>query len=149
MESPAEVIANAERLTRIFGYWPSFHDAEVVEFNLSRGGKGAELDEFGCPIVTAKLYVFEMTSKVSSGGRFVLRHHTLVTLRFEGVDNLELENINHQNALNGLSFEPMSLTEGGSRRLAVTFDSAYGLDAYFTCLSAEVVEAEPCAAPMR
>ncbi|WNG39623.1 hypothetical protein F0U61_42585 [Archangium violaceum] len=148
MDDASSFFANAERLTRIFGYWPSFHDAEVLELNLSRGGNGAEVGGDNAPILTARIYVFEMTSKVRSG-RFVLRNHTRVTLRFEGVDGLELDGFNHQNALNALSFELVPRTDGGPSLLAVTFDPAYGLGASFTCRSAEVVEAEACSAPVR
>lgn len=149
MDNASSFIANADRLTRIFGYWPSFHDAEVLEMNLSRGGNGADLGGDNAPILTARIYVFEMTSKVRSDGRFVLRNHTLVMLRFEGVDGLELDGFNHQNALNELSFNLVPQADGRPPRLAVTFDPAYGMGASFTCRSAEVVEAEKCSAPVR
>jgi hypothetical protein len=73
-------IAGAELLTRVFGYWPSFHDAEVVRVALSRAPayrEGAFLE--------ADVHAFEMTSDVDERGYFVLRHHVLVSFRFEAV----------------------------------------------------------------
>lgn len=37
VDSPEALIEHAETLTHVFGHWPSFHDAEVLEINLWRG----------------------------------------------------------------------------------------------------------------
>jgi hypothetical protein len=34
-----ELVANAHALTQIFGYWPSFHDAEVLTMCFDRAGE--------------------------------------------------------------------------------------------------------------
>jgi hypothetical protein len=32
-------VGNSEAVEKIFGSWPSFHDAEVVQIRLDRGGR--------------------------------------------------------------------------------------------------------------
>ena len=39
-------IDGSEKLTRIFGYWPSFHDAEVIELNFWRGDVNPEVERY-------------------------------------------------------------------------------------------------------
>jgi hypothetical protein len=36
---PTEVVKGAEKLTAIFGRWPSFHDAEVTSIRFERGDR--------------------------------------------------------------------------------------------------------------
>ncbi len=134
-------IVGAERLVAIFGYWPSFHDAEMLWLRLDRRAHGD-----GCygPTLEALVHAFEMTSEVGADGCYVLRHHVLVLLRFRDVVELRLEGFNHQNALMGLT-----LTDLRDRRMervlwAVRFDSAFGVDTSFQCYGVEVVSAVPC-----
>ncbi len=37
MASIESLIAGSEKLTKIFGHWPSFHDAEVLDLHFARG----------------------------------------------------------------------------------------------------------------
>jgi hypothetical protein len=134
-------IAGAEQVVPVFGYWPSFHDVEVLWLRLDRRAHGD-----GCygPTLEALVHVFEITSEVGADGCYVLRHHVLVHLRFRDVVELRLDGFNHQNALMGLT-----LTDLRDRQLEhvlweVRFDSAYGLDASFQCYDVEVVSVVPC-----
>ena len=130
-------IDNASVLVAVFGYWPSFHDAEVLAIRLDRSGVS------GGPELEADIHVFEMTSTVTPDGLYELRHHTLVTLRFEGVDELSLEGFNNQNALMGLQIEDISSRQLELLKWEVTFDAAFGLDASFLCRGIAVASAKP------
>ena len=103
MESgdPADFVENAKALTEIFGGWPSFHDAEVVQVRLDRSGPGG-------PAVEARIHVFERTDQVTPTGYYVLVNHTLVTLRFTDVSGCRMEGFNHQNVLSELVLESCS-----------------------------------------
>jgi hypothetical protein len=60
------LVRNASLLTNIFGGWPSFHDAEVLELRLDRNGPGGvELH--------AKVHLFETTSEVTPEGFYRLQ----------------------------------------------------------------------------
>lgn len=89
-------IQGAELLTSVFGYWLSFHDAEVVRMESVRVASPAE-----GPDLLADVHAFEMTNEVGPDGCFVLRHHVLVAFRFRVVDQLQVVGWNNQNALMG------------------------------------------------
>jgi hypothetical protein len=134
-------IDGAEQLIAVFGYWPSFHDAEVLWMRLDRS---APSDGYYGPTLDALVHAFEMTSEVGADGYYVLRHHVLVHLRFLDVVELQLEAFNHQNALMGLTFTDLRERQMERVLWAVRFDSAFGVDASFQCYGVEVVTVVPC-----
>ena len=135
--APVKQIVGAEKLTSSFGYWPSFHDAEVVWMRLDR-----DKTELGLgPTLDAMIHAFEMTEEVDAAGYYVLRNHVLVHLRFAGVENLKLDGFNQQNALFGLT---ISKAEAGSKNFRVAFDPAWGVGAEFSCTAVAVVSVQPC-----
>ena len=135
MSTIAALVGHSSRLTDIFGYWPSFHDAEVISLSLHRDAVVSP-----GPTLVAFIHVFEMTSEVSESGHFICRKHTLVDIQFSDVEDLKLEDFNHQNALNHLRILESTTRPG---RLAVFLDSAYGLDGTFTSSAVEVLSATP------
>jgi hypothetical protein len=143
VNGPEALVAGSERLTSIFGHWPSFHDAEVIEFSLWRGDVEPETHQYIFPVLTTKIHLWELTSEVDASGHYVRRHHTLATLRFHDVDSLRMDGFNHQNAIFGLSItreEP----EDAQPYLNVEFEPAFGITAAFRCYRIEVLEAKPC-----
>lgn len=131
-----DLVENAEMLTRIFGRWPTFHDAEVVRIALDRSGPAG-------PTLDATVHVWEMTPDVNPSGQYILRKHTLVTLRFHAIDELELSGFNHQNVLNDLAIEPADPESGGRRAIAVATPTSFGVSTTFRCKRCEVLRAEP------
>jgi hypothetical protein len=136
-----EHIAGANQLVAVFGYWPSFHDAEMLWLRLDRRAHGD-----GCygPTLEALVHAFEMTSEVGADGSYVLRHHVLVHLRFLDVVELRLEEFNFQNALMGLTITDLRDRQMERVRWAAHFESAFGVDASFQCYAVEVVSVIPC-----
>ncbi|MCM8565786.1 Imm50 family immunity protein [Thauera linaloolentis] len=130
MTVPTHRIENAEAVTSLFGYWPSFHDAEVLELALNRDGASG-----GRVSLVARVHVFEMTNQVKTDGYFLCHKHSLVTLEFEGVDEVVIEGFNHQNALSELSIAEKEL----NGQLAVAFEGAFGVDASLVCRAVRVV----------
>jgi hypothetical protein len=74
-----------------FGYWPSFHDAEVLDLELHRTGNSR-----------IRIHAFEMTDQVNAQGFFVCIKHVIVNFVLEGVTNLHLDFFNGQNVISGL-----------------------------------------------
>jgi hypothetical protein len=134
------LIGNAELVTGIFGRWPSFHDAEVLRVTLDRSGTEA-------PTLEAVVHVFHMTDEVGPGGFFVLENHTLVTLRFLGVELEEITGLNRQNVLQQMKISPIDPARHRGRGLSVKMNSSYGLDASFECTRCEVTDARPYVKP--
>ena len=131
-------IYGAELVTGIFGYWPSFHDAEVVRMSLERSAKY----ELG-PTLLADVRTFEMTSDIDAQGRYVLRHHTLVSLRFDGVQDLELNDFNNQNALSEIAFNEIGSQAFPEPSYEIVFAGVHGISASFRCREVMVAGVQP------
>ena len=139
MNDPAVYVEHSERLTSVFGAWPSFHDAEVVALDLWRGDVRPERDSWVGAVLTAKIQILEACQP----GATHARSDTLATLRFHDVDRVHLHGFNHQNAILGLSFQHEVRGERIPPYIRVHFQSAFGVDATFVCLRIEVISAEP------
>jgi hypothetical protein len=63
-------IAGSEKLTNIFGYWPSFHDAEVLELHFSRGDVRPSEGKYEFPILRLKIHLWALTKEVHLQGVF-------------------------------------------------------------------------------
>jgi hypothetical protein len=112
MSVPIEIseIQGAAELQEWFGYWPSFHDAEIVGLHLNREG-----------VSSLRVHTWEMTKEIDEKGYYVLAKHIVVEFIFEAVSGLSLEGFNQQNVIFGLAIEK---TDSGFR---VTLDDCYGL----------------------
>ena len=144
MPDASAQIVGSEQLTRIFGGWPSFHDAEVHEMQFEGSDKAQQpaIPEF--PRLTTKIHLWTMTKDVDQRGYYILKNHTLATLRFYEIEELKMEGFNHQNVLFGLEISKKARDEGRSPIFAVDFDSSFGVGAVFTCQRIEVISAVPC-----
>lgn len=131
-------IRNVELLTKIFGRFPSFHDAEVLSLVLERG----ERDISG-PTLETRIHVFEMTSEVVENKRIVLKNHSIVRFRFSDIVNLEIDEFNHQNVLSGLYIDRNQDQGAETSQFKVTFEGIYGMHAVFGCRRISVESVEP------
>ncbi len=129
------LVENRKALIEIFSYWPSFHDAEILSFTLDRG------DQNG-PWLDARIHVFEPTQEIDNKGFFVLRHHTIVTLHFEDVQDVMLDSFNHQNVLWNLEVAAVPNAVPGEPGLSVSMLSSYGCSAEFVCRRVSVTGVE-------
>jgi hypothetical protein len=127
------LIDGSDKVTSIFGRWPSFHDSEVVSLAFDRAG----------PSITSDIHVFEMTSEISPTGHYICRNHCVAKLRFLQVDEIQFEGFNHQNALMGLIIRDGSHREMERIKFEVSLDGAYGVDLSFVCSGIEVLAVTP------
>ncbi|MGA7694849.1 MAG: Imm50 family immunity protein [Candidatus Sulfotelmatobacter sp.] len=112
MSVPVEIgeIQGAAELEEWFGYWPSFHDAEIVALHLNRKGSSS-----------LRVHTWEMTKEIGDKGNYVLAKHIVVEFLFEAVCGLSLNGFNQQNVIFGLAVDK---TDSGFR---VMLDDCYGL----------------------
>lgn len=143
MDNIEGLIEGSKKLTDTFGYWPSFHDAEVIELRFWRGDVEPDADRYVFPILTVQLHVWELTNE-ENGGFLSRRYHTLATLRFHDVNEFRMEGFNHQNAILGLSIIREERSQGPSPVFAVHFDPAHGMGASFICSRVEITDAIKC-----
>lgn len=126
-------IRGEEKLTAVYGQWPSFHDAEVWSLTYERTADG-----FSVIIV---IHVFQMTSEVDARGYYVLKDHTKVRIRFDRCSEVFLEGFNHQNVLFGIEISDSNPAESNSL-FVVHFNTSYGLAGSLCCESIEVEDVE-------
>lgn len=75
----------------MFCYWPSFHDAEVLDLKICRSGPS-----------TIRMHTWEITDLVNGQGFFVCITHVVVSLIFDHVTDLSLNDFNSQNVIGEL-----------------------------------------------
>jgi hypothetical protein len=87
--SRMDVVKGHERLTDIFGRWPSFHDSEVISIRPERRGR----DQWEGPIVYVSVHVFEGYRETERLSEVKWRNHAIVTFRFATVVDMSFERI--------------------------------------------------------
>ena len=137
----SRLIDRAELLTEVFGYWPTFHDAEVVWMALDRSAVATDCCGPSCEML---IHVFEMTEEITASGHYQLNKHHLTKLRFDGLDGIRLNGFNHQNAIFGLEIVRTPESDDNPEPWLVTIDGSFGIEATFRCMSASVVSVVPC-----
>ncbi|MDO7854252.1 Imm50 family immunity protein [Hymenobacter convexus] len=123
-------IVNSEIVIQHFGYWPSFHDAEVTKTTF-------ETHPTGRYSVTFIIAAFEMTSEVDERGYYKLIKHCDVELQFIGIDKMEFNDFSFQNVLFGLEFEEVG------RNIKCSFDASVGLEAVIAAEEVFVLSLTP------
>jgi hypothetical protein len=93
MEDLIPLIPGAQQLFDWFGYWPSFHDAEVLSIELNRAGPSK-----------VQVHTFAMTDQVDAKGFYVCDKHCIVTFVLRDLIAVQLAHFNDQNALSDLDF---------------------------------------------
>jgi Immunity protein 50 len=112
MEFPTELksVEGAETLYNWFGYWPRFHDAEVISLHLNRSGASSLV-----------LHTWEMTKEVDERGCYVLAKNAVVEIVMKDVAGLNIRGFNQQNVIFGFEIEK---TDEAFR---LTLDDCYGI----------------------
>jgi Immunity protein 50 len=105
-----ENVKGAKNLFDWFGYWPRFHDAEVISLCLNRRGASSLV-----------LHAWEMAREIDENGHYVLAKHIVTEFLMKDIGGLSLSGFNHQNVISGLAIERV---ENGYR---LTLEDCYGV----------------------
>lgn len=93
-----------------FGYWPDFHDAEILTLLLHR-----------CGSLALRVHSWDTTKEVDDHGHYVQRKHVVVEFEFQNVNELNLTGFNSQNVVSSLVINKI---DSGFR---VELGACYGL----------------------
>lgn len=120
-------ITNFDVIRQHFGYWPSFHDAEItrVTFEANPGYHAS---------VTFLIVAFETTNSVDEKGYYKLAKHCTIELQFVGIREMEFDYFSHQNVIHDLIFENVG------NAIQCTFNSSVGLDAFIVAEEVSVLK---------
>ena len=132
-------VVNAEALEARFGSWPSFHDAEVLAVRLDSGQRSD-----GRPRVELDVHVFSVDGQLPRGRlNFVL--HTVVTMEFAGVEDVDLQGFHYQNVLDDLVIRQLDAGSPLAAKVQVELPANFGLAGAFRCEDVTVLAVEPYA----
>jgi hypothetical protein len=129
-----------ELVTKIFGHWPSFHDAEIKWLRLDVAGSESE----DGPTLEFLMHCFEMTNEVSPEGFYVLKNHTSVHFRFHQVRDVKLSGFTKQNAIFSLEINEQSDPTWEQRDFEISIEASSGLGGTFHSPFPEILSATSC-----
>jgi hypothetical protein len=135
MTTTTKGIENVELVESVFGCWPSFHDAEIHTIVITRDCESG-------PQMDITVHHWKMTSEVDSKGYYILDHHTLTTLRFFNVSDLELTGFNQQNVLGDILISDITM-KASTTCFSVSMPTSFGCEASFKCGRIRVLSAAP------
>ena len=111
-----------EDLIAWFGFFPSFHDAEVISISLDRRGASR-----------IAVHTFQMTNETDEKGHYICQKDVVVTFVLERIRDLSIEGFTLQNVLSGISLAR------GSDYYELVLEAIYGVGGKF---QAEVMRIE-------
>jgi hypothetical protein len=127
-------IPGTEEVLSTLGWWPSFHDAEVLHFSLSRGARPEEKKSEATLEVQVREY--ETRNAGTAQYELALIKNVVIRFAFTGVEDVQVENFNFQNVINSLQI--LHESEAPDSRVRVEVESIYGFGASWLCSTARV-----------
>lgn len=106
-----DLIENSTLIIDFFGYFPSFHDFEILHVSMDISG----------PEIHMVIYAFEMSKEVKDR-KYVHEKNCRIRFKFSNILGMELKDFNNQNVLSELSFKKEK--EG----IKTSIKSSYGLN---------------------
>jgi hypothetical protein len=118
-EAVLREIPGGEALVDWFGRAPDFHDANLLEINLSNQGTGA-----------LRIHTWNMTKQTDEKGYFILDKHVVVTITLEEVTEVAINDFNLPGIIGSL--EIMKSADG----YRFEWDASYGAAGSICCRGA-------------
>lgn len=134
----AVMIVGREKVEAIVGYWPSFHDANVMSFEFH----SPKWREEGTSSATMVLNYCESKTVYSDAihYEFVRDKDIFVTLMFRGVEAVEMSDFHRAGIIDELRISETKLEK--CEGVLVEIEPCYGLSGIVRCASVEVVSVE-------
>ena|ERR1700682_6428323 len=130
-----------EKVIQHFGYWPTFHDGELLSFMLD---SDPGLGKFG-PTAIITLRMFETSDQIASD---FSRKGCVITFAFYDIGMKKVDGRRKQRAVPGISLVEVRGNDYPRFSLAVKMQGARGLTCSFQCRLAEVIDFKPAALPV-
>jgi len=126
-----KLIHGSEKVIEALGAWPSFHDAEVISFSLSRALPVAAKSQVANLSVHVRRY-----TEVGAGTAdydLVITKSILVNFSFHGLSDVSISEFNHQNVIDSIKFTP---AENGG--IIVLVESIFGFGGELVCRTVSI-----------
>lgn len=131
-ETDEAAVTDAWLIRRIFGYWPKFHDAEVLSIELRRRTSA----NHSCTDLEFSLHHWGQDNPTGKGEHA----HCKITFLLEDVEGKEfdIENVAHPSYIGDLRFSPCD-----DGRIQVDLNPSSGVSMLLYCAVARVQRIEP------
>lgn len=129
------MIKNASIVEDIYGYWPTFHDAEIISINFQRN---SPIDSKSASVEI--LLNYWETKAINEGTPnldYLLDKNNLISLRLNGLLDSSVTGFNFQNVI-----DELQIVEG-EEGIKVNAISIHGADMNFTCSAISVTSVQP------
>ncbi|WP_041388554.1 immunity 50 family protein [Polaromonas sp. JS666] len=135
---PIEHIIGTSKVVETLGYWPTFHDAEVISFAAER----ALPVKCGYSIFRMTVHVRNYTTVGEGTAQYaqVLSASVLIHFLFTGACDFEFSGFNHQNVIDAIVVTPVTTDESANLRVAI--ESIWGFGGILRCSRVEVEAVE-------
>ena len=137
MKTP-ENFKKIEKILEVLGYWPCFHNGEVISFSAER-----ELPfRSGSTVARLAIHVCEHkpVEKGTTGHDIITTKSILIRFLFHGACDFNLTNFNHQNVIDSIGVVPIETKDTAG--LQVEIESIWGFGGRFRCGSVEIEAVE-------
>ena len=135
---PIDHVFGTSKVVETLGYWPTFHDAEVISFTAERALP------IKCGHSTFRMAVhvrsYETVGEGTAQYARVLSANVLIHFLFADACDFEFSEFNHQNVINAIVITPVTTTEPAN--LSVEVESIWGFGGVLRCSRVEVEAVE-------
>ena len=124
-----DYVQGSQQLVDVLGYWPRFHDAEVITFSVQRSLDMAEAAPFGR--LSVNVYTTTYIGVGTADLEQVIAKSLLVNFVFQGLRDCEMAGFNHQNVINHLTCSSVEADDDAG--VQVDFESIWGVGGWVRC----------------
>ena len=89
-------LAGAKQVMDWFGFWPSFHDAEILNISFDRENASR-----------IRVHYFATNAKVNKNGYYATEKHAIVSFIIEDPTHVEIYGFNQQNVMSSIAVTPV------------------------------------------
>ncbi len=132
-----DLVNNSCLVESIYGYWPSFHDAEILKIQFIRGLEAKE--KKSSALVELNYWETKAINEGTSALDYVLDKNNIITIEFVGLSESSVNGFNFQNVI-----DELVLTKADNG-INANFVSIHGADVCFVCGTVSVVGVKPYA----
>jgi hypothetical protein len=115
-------IENSNLVCDFFGYFPSFHDSEILDVRMDRNGA----------VINMTIKAIEMSSEIENG-KYLINKECKIEFKFISVLGMELKDFNNQNVLDEIVFKKES------KGIETIIKSSYGLEGYIISSGVSII----------
>ncbi|UBM27039.1 immunity 50 family protein [Pseudomonas sp. p1(2021b)] len=132
MEWPS-CVQNSGKVVKALGFWPGFHDAEVISVSASRSGVGNPTSSSARLCVNVRYY--KEIGQGTADYEVVCFQNLLIEFLFDDLRFFSVEDFNHQNVIDAIEFLRVD-----DQLIEVNIRSIFGFGGVIRCARVEVGE---------